>query len=91
MEKRTTRSHYKIVGDKMTAKKSYDTEQEALSVARFLNIQPNIIHKMVVYKCIKCSKWHIGSNGTVLTEDEREKIKEKLKHETIRQRKENKR
>lgn len=91
MEKRTTRSHYKIVGDKMTAKKSYDTEKEALSVARFLNLQPNIIHKMIVYKCIKCGKWHIGHNGSILTEEERNKIREKLKNETVWQRKESKR
>ena len=91
MEKRTTRSHYKIVGDKMYAKKSYGTEREALNIARFLNTQPNIIHKMIVYKCIKCGKWHIGNNGSVLTDEEREKIKKKLRHETIWQRKESKR
>ena len=75
----------------MYAKKSYGTEKEALNIARFLNTQPNIIHKMIVYKCIKCGKWHIGNNGTVLTDEEREKIKEKLRHETIWQRKESKR
>ena len=79
MEKRTTRSHYKIVGDKLLPKKSYDTEKEALTVARFLNTQPNIIHKMIVYKCIKCNKWHIGNNGNLLKDEDREKIKEKLK------------
>ena len=74
----------------MTAKKSYGTEKEALNIARFLNTQPNIIHKMIVYKCIKCGKWHIGNNGSILTDEEREKIKEKLKNETLWQRKENK-
>lgn len=91
MEKRTTRSHYKIVGDRMMPKKSYDTEQEALTVARFLNTRPNIIHKMVVYKCLKCDKWHIGSNHTVLTDEDREEIAKKLKNETLRTRKKDKR
>lgn len=90
MEKRSVRSHYKIVGERMVAKKSYETEQEALTVARFLNIQPNVIHKMVAYKCSKCNKWHIGSNNTVLTQEDREKIADKLRNETLRTRKKDK-
>ena len=91
MEKRGNRSHYKIVGDKLVDKVSYNTENEALTVARFLNTQPNIIHKKVVYKCIKCGKWHIGSNRTVLTQEDKDKIKEKLKNETVWKGKESRR
>lgn len=79
MEKRTTRSHYRIIGDNLIPKKPFDTEKEALNVARYLNTQPNIIHKMIAYKCSKCNKWHVGSNGNLLKDEDREKIKEKLK------------
>ena len=79
MEKRSTRSHYKIgPNGVLEEKKSFDTEQEALKMARFLNTKENIIHKMVAYKCVKCGKWHVGSNNTVLTDEERKKNKKKL-------------
>lgn len=78
-DKRTTRSHYKVVNGELVEKVSYETEKEALTVARFLNTKPNIIHKMVAYKCFKCEKWHVGSNGRVLTEEDREDAKKKLK------------
>lgn len=79
MEKRTTRSHYKIIDGKMLPKKGYDTEMDALTVARFLNSQPYCVHKMVAYKCIKCDKWHIGSTDRVLTDEDRKEAAEKLK------------
>ena len=79
MEKRNYRSHYKIgVNGVLEEKKSFETEEEALKVARFLNTKEDIIHKMVAYKCEKCGKWHVGSNNTVLTDGEREKYKKKL-------------
>ena len=63
----------------MFPKKGYDTEMDALTTARFLNSQPNSIHKMVTYKCIKCDKWHIGSTDRVLTDEDRQEAREKLK------------
>lgn len=76
---RTTRSHYKVINGQLVEKVGYDTEKEALTVARFLNSKPNVMHKMIAYKCFKCDKWHIGSNGRLLTEEDREIAKEKLK------------
>ena len=76
---RTTRSHYKVINGQLVDKVGYDTEKEALTVARFLNTKPNVMHKMIAYKCFKCDKWHIGSNGRLLTEEDREIAKEKLK------------
>ena len=79
MEKRKYRSHYKIgANGVLEEKKSFETESEALKVARFLNTKEDIIHKMVAYKCEKCDKWHVGSNNTVLTEKDRKKYKKKL-------------
>ena len=45
MEKRNSRSHFKIELGVLKPKKSYETEKEALSIARFLNTKENIIHK----------------------------------------------
>ena len=77
-EKRSIRSHYKIVNGTLVEKVGYETEQEALTVARYLNTKPNVINKMVVYKCSKCDKWHIGNNKKPLTEKDREKAKKNL-------------
>ena len=79
MNKRTTRSHYKIIGDKLVDKVPYKTENEALTLARFLNTRPETIHKMVAYKCIKCGMWHIGSNSTILSKEEKGKRKNSKK------------
>ena len=79
MEKRTARSHYKVIDGKTLPKKGYETEMDALTTARFLNSKPFTIHKMVAYKCVKCEKWHIGSTDRVLTEEDRQEAAEKLK------------
>ena len=71
MEKRNSRSHFKVELGVLKPKKSYETEKEALKIARFLNTQENIIHKMIAYKCSTCGKWHIGNNGSELTEEDR--------------------
>ena len=79
MDKRSERSHYKIVNGELVEKKSFDSEYEALKMARFLNTKENHLHKMVAYKCDKCGKWHVGSNSTLLTNDIRREQREKLK------------
>ena len=79
-ENRSTRSHYKIgPNGKLEEKKAFESEMDALTIARYLNTQENIIHKMVAYKCITCGKWHVGSNRTVLTSQDREEARQKLK------------
>ena len=81
MEKRNSRSHFKIELDVLKPKKSYETEKEALKIARFLNTQENIIHKMIAYKCSTCGKWHIGNNGSELTEEDRIHYRKLLQRE----------
>ena len=81
MEKRNSRSHFKIELGVLKPKKSYETEKEALKIARFLNTQENIIHKMIAYKCSTCGKWHIGNNGSELTEDDRIHYRKLLQRE----------
>ena len=80
-KKRNDRSHYKIVNGELIPKKAYETELDAVTMARFLNSRENVIHKMVAYKCSKCNKWHIGNNGRFLTREDKEKYNEKLKLE----------
>lgn len=53
-------------------------EMARQNIARFLNTKENIIHKMVAYKCSKCGKWHVGSNSTVLTDEDRKHYKDML-------------
>ena len=57
------------------AKRSFDTLDEAIEFAKFVNSQDNIIHKVVSYKCKVCHKYHVGRNGKELKEKEREKNK----------------
>jgi hypothetical protein len=81
LEKRKYRSHTKIEFGKLVPKKSFETEKDAVRVARIINIQSKTIHKMVAYKCETCGKWHIGKNGTELTEKDRLHYKKMLDRE----------
>lgn len=56
-------------------KKSFDTLDEAIEVAKYINSQDHVIHKVVSYKCKKCMKYHIGRNGKELTGKQRDKFK----------------
>lgn len=79
-EKRNARSHFKIGLDGVKVpKRAYATEMDALTTARFLNTRPNVIHKMIAYKCTTCGKWHIGRTFKELTEKDRKKAAEGLK------------
>jgi predicted CXXCH cytochrome family protein len=59
-------------------KKRYETLDDAIEVAKKINAQDHVIHKVVAYKCPDCHKYHIGRNGKQLKEKDREKFK---KHE----------
>lgn len=54
-------------------KRSFDTLEEAIEVAKFINSQDHVIHKVVSYKCKKCHKFHLGRNGKILTDKQRNK------------------
>ena len=55
-------------------KKAYDTQDEAIDIAKIINSQDHVIHKVVPYKCSVCHKYHLGRNGKEL------KDKERIKH-----------
>lgn len=61
----------------------YNTLDEAIKVAKQVNSQDRIIHKVVSYKCNVCHKYHIGRNGKELTEKQRNKFKTYIKQNGI--------
>jgi hypothetical protein len=59
------------------AKVSYNTLEEAISVAKVQNLYPNAIHKVVAYKCKVCQKFHLGRNGKEITEKYKKRLESK--------------
>ena len=55
------------------SKKQYNTLDEAIAEARFINSKSTTICKVVPYKCPECFKFHLGRNGSILTTKQREK------------------
>lgn len=61
----------------MKSKVKFDTLDEAIKHAKWVNSQDHVIHKVVAYKCSKCHKYHVGRNGKELTVKQRNKFKMK--------------
>lgn len=59
-------------------KVKYDTLDEAIKQAKYINSQDHVIHKVVAYKCSICFHYHIGRNGKELTNKERNKFKNNI-------------
>ena len=72
-------SHFLINGK---PKIKFNSEYDAVIRCYEMNIRDGQVHKMVTYKCPVCQKWHIGNSHKILTDEERDKIREKYK--TIR-------
>ena len=71
------RRHYTLrieggVG-RASAKRSYATDAEAISVAALMNSSCRQVRKAVAYKCPVCHMWHVGRSRRTLTDDERER------------------
>lgn len=49
-------------------KKQFNTNEQAIAHAKYVNGLPNRINKVVPYKCPVCFKFHVGRNGKPLTE-----------------------
>lgn len=79
-----TFSHYNEKGEKVyKAKKTFETDKEAIEAARIKNLNPKTIHKYVAYKCKVCHKWHVGNNGRELTDKDREHYRKNGPKQTI--------
>lgn len=59
-------------------KTAYETEKEAIHAAMVINVQDKTIHKKQAYKCSVCHKWHVGRGTTILTDEDKRKLK--IKH-----------
>lgn len=59
------------IGDKEIKKIQYDTLDDAIKVAKTINSKPHQIHKVVSYKCTICYKYHIGKNGKLLKDKDK--------------------
>ena len=59
-------------------KRAFDTQDDAIEFAKFVNSQDHVIHKVVPYRCSKCHKYHLGRNGKELKDKERNKHKKQL-------------
>jgi hypothetical protein len=59
-------------------KKAYETNEEAIAVAKIQNLYPNAIHKVVPYRCTVCLKFHLGRNGKLLTEKDKKRLERQL-------------
>lgn len=59
-------------------KTTYETEKEAIHAAMVINVQDKTIHKRQAYKCSVCHKWHVGRGKTILTDEDKRKLK--IKH-----------
>lgn len=85
MEVEIKRSHCEkivLIDGKETTqpKKPFPTLDDAIVAAKKINAYPNIIEKVVAYKCKVCHKYHVGRNGKILTP----KYKNKLMNEEIK-------
>jgi hypothetical protein len=56
-------------------KRKYNTLDEAIEVAKSINLKENRELKLVAYKCRYCFKYHIGKNGKIVKMKDRERIK----------------
>jgi hypothetical protein len=59
----------------------YNTLDDAIDEAKYVNSKDYIINKVVAYKCSKCFKYHVGRNGKELTSKDRLKFKKSIKLE----------
>lgn len=55
----------------------FDTDVEAIAYAKKMNKHNvnHLVRKLIAYKCPKCLKWHVGRTSVMLSDKEREKIK----------------
>lgn len=64
-------------------KQRFNTQDEAIEYAKYVNSLDHIIRKVVPYKCKFCGKYHLGRNGKILKEKERNEHKNQIRYEKI--------
>jgi len=77
----------KIVDNKIGGftkpKKKFNTMDDAISVAKYENSKPRHTHKVIAYKCKFCHKFHIGRNGKLLKDKERDRLSKETSSKKI--------
>ena len=75
-----TVSHFDELGNSFyKEKQKFMTLDSAIETAKLINSKEDSKFKLVAYKCPKCHQYHIGKNGNVLKEKEKEKFSKFLK------------
>lgn len=61
------------------SKRSFDTLEEAIAVAKIENSKEFHITKVVAYKCHDCHKYHVGRNGKPIKDKYRNKLQKEIR------------
>lgn len=64
--KENTNQCYKTIGETKVYKHKLNTDIEAINEAKRLNDKPNMIHKVIAYKCSICGSYHVGKSFKLL-------------------------
>lgn len=67
--KERTSQCYREIGGMIVYKRKLNTDKEAIAEAQRLNSKPNMIHKVIAYKCAICGKYHVGKSFKTLDKD----------------------
>ncbi len=71
-----TFSHIGLDGQRVYKPKfEFNTQDEAITAAKSLNLKDNQLTKAVAYRCAICGKYHVGRNGKLVTDKYIQKIK----------------
>lgn len=62
---------------------AYETDKEAIEIARYMNLRDKTIRKVVAYKCPVCLKWHVGRSHKTITDKDKEKCHKMIQQEKI--------
>jgi hypothetical protein len=68
--KENTNQCYKIINGEKTYKIKLKTDVEAINEAKRLNLKPNMIHKVIAYKCSICGYYHVGKSFKIIERKE---------------------
>jgi hypothetical protein len=60
--KSRTSQCYREINGNIVYKVKLKSDKEAIAEAKRLNSKPNILHKVVAYKCAICGFYHVGKS-----------------------------
>lgn len=78
MNKCTTTKIDKEGNEVVKNKLAFVTLDSAIKHAKEMNIKSTQIEKLVAYKCVTCFRYHVGRNGNIIKDKERDQFKKDL-------------